>query len=522
MSKVAGGNGGIKSPRKPFVIHTPVWLDQHQEWISDGARRLYRTLQTLADAKSGRLFIPARGWISLKTIESRAGMCDETRKKYQRELQELGAISVHRDYVIRQKNGRKRKVLGKAQVTVLPLHPPGMRVSTTAKEKLKHENRDEMRPSAASVSTNANIHAASTTAKTNQSTFSEPQDDISTTAKNPENSPEKVKVVLQEPKSSTVEEVGHQYVSKPTSNTAREGGVGVAVPLHSGSASIGASPMTASRSEEGFSSQEQVAAFQRLSYTSSSSSSESMTMRFFHSHMKLYRMASEIILARASAMETVVQSETRYVAASLPSFYQEDLGTELYKAAAIHVRKYIEYCFADLDGHGGFHSRELKNYVAQYLAAEFDLPLRECEKRFFVDVGPQQTTSRSWRITKGRALVPFRVKLVLKEAISKLVDDGKVAIQLDRGHEWYMPTANARPVEQKYRDGFFHEFPYGRRTEMPVWCLGPLDEEALDTLKADLEANEVKRTPDGYRFAYDGGCVGIIIGDEYEADHTYS
>ena len=49
---------------KGFVIRdTPAWLDQHQSWISDGARLLYKTLRTLADAKTGRLFIPGRGWI---------------------------------------------------------------------------------------------------------------------------------------------------------------------------------------------------------------------------------------------------------------------------------------------------------------------------------------------------------------------------------------------------------------------------------------------------------------------------
>jgi hypothetical protein len=53
-----------------FIIrNTPAWLDQHQAWISDGARRLYKALRTLMDQKTGRLFIPGRGWIHLRTVE---------------------------------------------------------------------------------------------------------------------------------------------------------------------------------------------------------------------------------------------------------------------------------------------------------------------------------------------------------------------------------------------------------------------------------------------------------------------
>lgn len=124
--------------KKPFVVHnTPVWLDQEQNWITAGGRRLYKTLRTLADVKTGRLFIPGRGWISLRTIEARSGFAEDARLKYQRELQALGAIHIHRDYVIRVIKGRKRKVLGIAQITVLPLTPPPrkQRASTTPGRK---------------------------------------------------------------------------------------------------------------------------------------------------------------------------------------------------------------------------------------------------------------------------------------------------------------------------------------------------------------------------------------------------
>lgn len=112
--------------RKPaFIIYnSPAWLDQHQDWISDGARKLYKTLRTLMDQRTGRLFIPGRGWIRISTIEQKSQMCEETRLKYTRELLALGAVQIHRDYVTRRINGRYRKVLGQAQITVLPLHPP--------------------------------------------------------------------------------------------------------------------------------------------------------------------------------------------------------------------------------------------------------------------------------------------------------------------------------------------------------------------------------------------------------------
>lgn len=179
--------------KKSFVIRdTPVWLDTHQDWISDGARQLYKVLRALADQKTGRLFIPGGGWIKLKTIEQKAGMCDETRKKYSRQLLALGGIRIHRDYVIRSIHGRNRKVLGQSQITVLPLHPP-----------------------------NTHKHRASTTAKTSDNADSSDEHRVSTTANsttaNAENG-------LLQPKSSTVEEVSAQYLSKNT-----KGGADVSV-----------------------------------------------------------------------------------------------------------------------------------------------------------------------------------------------------------------------------------------------------------------------------------------------------
>jgi len=123
MAKITQGKI-LRQAKPEFIVReTPAWLDQRQDWISDGARKLYKTLRTLADAKSGRLFIPRRGWIRLSTVEKKAGMSHNTRKKFMRELVALGGIAIRRDYVTRSINGRFRKVLGQAQITVLPLHP---------------------------------------------------------------------------------------------------------------------------------------------------------------------------------------------------------------------------------------------------------------------------------------------------------------------------------------------------------------------------------------------------------------
>jgi hypothetical protein len=111
--------------KKPFVIRdTPTWLDQHQDWISDGARHLYKVLRTLADQKSGRLLIPGRGWITLRTVELRSGYCEETRLKYMRELKKLGAVDAFQPLVTRLVRGRFRRVKDKVQVTILPLRRP--------------------------------------------------------------------------------------------------------------------------------------------------------------------------------------------------------------------------------------------------------------------------------------------------------------------------------------------------------------------------------------------------------------
>lgn len=134
MEKLQPTNDEVKRKATFIIRSTPAWLDQHQSWISDGARKLYKTLRTLADHKTGHLLIPGRGWIRLRTVEQKAGMSHNTRVRYMRELKILGGVSQHRDYVTRLIRGRNRKVLGQAQITVLPLHAPNphkQRASTT-------------------------------------------------------------------------------------------------------------------------------------------------------------------------------------------------------------------------------------------------------------------------------------------------------------------------------------------------------------------------------------------------------
>jgi hypothetical protein len=183
-----------------FVVReTPAWLDQHQTWISDGARALYKTLRSLADAKTGRLLIPGRGWISPRTIERKAGMHEETRLKYTRELKRLGAILVNRDHVIREIDDRKRWVWGPAQITVLPLQAQN-----------PHKQR------------------VSSTPGNGQNANPEPQKRVSST---PGFATPKAKKNLLHPESCGPQETGCQYSSKNTNGSG--GGFGSAVDVHS-------------------------------------------------------------------------------------------------------------------------------------------------------------------------------------------------------------------------------------------------------------------------------------------------
>lgn len=171
-----------------MVRETPAWLLTRQDWISDGARRLFLAMKSLADVKTGELAIPGRGeearWIKPKTIDRKASMCDETRKKYMRELIALGAVRHERKRVTRTIGNRLRAFLGVSRYTLLELKPPI-----------------------------AAFDAASSTAKNKENPESEPQGSVSSTA-NP--STAKGENDLLRPTSSTVEEIGHEYLSEST------------------------------------------------------------------------------------------------------------------------------------------------------------------------------------------------------------------------------------------------------------------------------------------------------------------
>jgi hypothetical protein len=186
--------GGVQpQAKKKFVIReTPVWLDQHQDWVSDGARQLYKALRTLADQKTGRLFIPGRGWIHLRTVELKAGMSEPTRLKYTKELIALGCYHVHRDRVTRSKDGRERVVLGQAQITVSPLEPSPHKHSRSSTPKPKKPNTGKRSP----------------TPKNDASKEIEPQHSVSSTPKSEE--------TLLHPNSSTLEDVGCLKMSETT------------------------------------------------------------------------------------------------------------------------------------------------------------------------------------------------------------------------------------------------------------------------------------------------------------------
>jgi len=220
MPNLADKNSPVKHKSGFILRDTPAWLDQHQEWISDGARKLYKALRTLADHRTGELAIPGRGeearWIKPTTIDRKAGMCDETRKKYMRELLALGAVRHERKRITRRVGNRLRAFLGVSRYTFLELK----------------------RPIAAS-------HAVSSTAKSEQKSKIVCADAVSSMAKS---STAKTETDLLRPTSSTVEEVGHEYLSYSTSSAppATGGGPGVAaVGTHGAAAGFSPSGLAA-------------------------------------------------------------------------------------------------------------------------------------------------------------------------------------------------------------------------------------------------------------------------------------
>jgi hypothetical protein len=63
IRRTEGNRQSKVTPIRPdFIVRdTPKWLATHQDWISDRARHVYCDMRSLADAKTGRLFIQGRG-----------------------------------------------------------------------------------------------------------------------------------------------------------------------------------------------------------------------------------------------------------------------------------------------------------------------------------------------------------------------------------------------------------------------------------------------------------------------------
>jgi hypothetical protein len=321
----ASNEQNARQVKTPFVIrNTAVWLDQHQDWISDGARKLYKTLRTLADARTGCLFIPGRGWIRLSTIEKKAGMSDETRKKYQRELLALSAIRIDQDRVTRTINGRKRQVRGQAQVTILPLQP---------------QRQHKQRASSTAKAQKPNTDATSSTAKNTEKAKSPHKQSASSTAKS--------KKALQQLNSSAAQEFSAQRLSNSTSSAASVGSAGGGNNLP-------------------------------LDKSSSESTSPRRTLDDdIHGIQMIYgdkavRWASEIILARASAEGIAVQSPQAYVRAALPKFFHDELTAELEYFVKRHYGEFWAACNRDAN------LKLTRDAIHRYImekALAYDLPI---------------------------------------------------------------------------------------------------------------------------------------------------
>ena len=261
MGKLAQPEQKIK---KKFVIRgTPAWMFVRQRWISDGARKLYLAMQSLADAKTGELAIPHRGdeerWIKPRTIERRAGMSEETRLKYTKELIELGALKRERERNVKRIiGGRERKGLGVVRYTLLSLLPPTERVSTTPGN-----------------------------AETEQS---EPQDSISTT---PGNSTDETENALPLPDSSSPVKTGCQILSEKHQAGAPPGDAALEIPEFS-TPDFHLGPPGQGTTEEPKDEQ-----------------SENQILK---------KWAGEIILAKAAQLGTPVDFPHAYVQKCLPSF----------------------------------------------------------------------------------------------------------------------------------------------------------------------------------------------------------
>ncbi len=111
--------------REIFIVReVPATMVQRNPNISKGAQHLWLVMKSMADHRTGELR-HRQHWFTGKEIDRRAGICDETRKKYMRELVALGLVRMERvrvDRVLTDRlNGhrRRRTVLGETRYTVV-------------------------------------------------------------------------------------------------------------------------------------------------------------------------------------------------------------------------------------------------------------------------------------------------------------------------------------------------------------------------------------------------------------------
>jgi hypothetical protein len=125
--------------RKIFIVReVPATMLQRNPDISKGARHLWLVMKSMADHRTGELR-HRQHWFTGEEIDNRAEICDETRKKYMRELVALDLVRMERvrvDRVLRDHpsgHQRRRTVLGETHYTVAT-SPPKHGSSSTAKK----------------------------------------------------------------------------------------------------------------------------------------------------------------------------------------------------------------------------------------------------------------------------------------------------------------------------------------------------------------------------------------------------
>ena len=145
-----------RKQRRPFVVRdVPADMIQRNADISKGAQNLWLVMRSMADHRTGELR-HRQHWFTGEEIDRRAGICDETRKKYMRELVALGLAGMQRVRVDRVLTDhlsgyrRRRTVLGETRYTVVA-SPLAIGGSSRAKKIIPRKPRLLLRPNFSTV-----------------------------------------------------------------------------------------------------------------------------------------------------------------------------------------------------------------------------------------------------------------------------------------------------------------------------------------------------------------------------------